>query len=211
VAFDYNTDRLKGDAIPKTWDDLLKPQYKGRIASSPYAGGMPYLASPQVWGLDKATAWGEKFAAQLGGLVPCPSDQHITDAEFDIFGPGCGDYLRIKALGAKGQPIDSFIPSDLAILAFSYLAVPVHAAHPNAGRLWTDYMMSRDAQDLLFEVTGQDFHKIPGSKSAPGVEQVQNGGGKVVEVDLDFFARDAAAGYDRNAASSLFVKMFTTK
>src|SRR5262249_48246598 len=33
----YNTSRLRGDLIPHTLQDLLRPEYKGRIASTPYA------------------------------------------------------------------------------------------------------------------------------------------------------------------------------
>jgi ABC-type Fe3+ transport system substrate-binding protein len=50
---------------------------------------------------------------------------------------------------AKGAPLDHVIPSDVALLSYWYLSVPKNAAHPNAARLFVDYMLGREAQDLL--------------------------------------------------------------
>src|SRR5262249_48105010 len=33
----YNTERVRGAQVPHTLQDLLKPEYKGRVASTPYA------------------------------------------------------------------------------------------------------------------------------------------------------------------------------
>jgi ABC-type Fe3+ transport system substrate-binding protein len=46
----YNSQRITGDLVPRTLQDLLKPQYRGRIASTPYASGFDRLAAPEVWG-----------------------------------------------------------------------------------------------------------------------------------------------------------------
>ena len=46
----YNSAKLKGGQVPKTMQDLLKPQFKGHLASTPYAAGFDYMASDEMWG-----------------------------------------------------------------------------------------------------------------------------------------------------------------
>lgn len=46
----YNTQRVAPGAVPRSMQDLLKPEYKGRIASTPYVAGFPDLGTPELWG-----------------------------------------------------------------------------------------------------------------------------------------------------------------
>src|SRR5262245_15904667 len=46
----YSSSRVSGDAVPRSMQDLLKPQYKGRIASTPYAANLDRLAATDLWG-----------------------------------------------------------------------------------------------------------------------------------------------------------------
>ncbi|HEY7067381.1 MAG TPA: ABC transporter substrate-binding protein [Chloroflexota bacterium] len=183
----YNTTRLSGDAVPATLQDLLKPQYKGRIASTPYAAGFPPLGSPEVWGEARLVDYVTKLADQIGGLIRCNEIDRLVSGEFDAFALDCG--VEFRRAQARGSPIGHVIPSDAATLVYWYVAVPRHAAHPAAAKLWVDYLMSREGQDILFEGEHTDHHRVPGSHVAPEVEALQARGVKFTEVDVAFVQR----------------------
>ena len=65
----YNTQRVSGAAVPRTLQDLLKPEFKGRIASTPYAAGFNRLASPEVWGEQRTLEYARALTEQVAGLT----------------------------------------------------------------------------------------------------------------------------------------------
>src|SRR5207237_451966 len=80
------------------------------------------------------------------------------------------DALRLKALGA---PAGHVVPSDAALIPYWYLAVPKNAAHPNAAKLFINYALSREAQDVLYDLDYTDHHLVPGSRSAAAIRQAE--------------------------------------
>ena len=62
----YNTKQVPADKVPKTYEDLLDPQWKGKMAW-PYANTGRYLfliSLRLAWGEDKAMAYFKKLAEQ---------------------------------------------------------------------------------------------------------------------------------------------------
>ena len=76
------------------------------------------------------------------------------------------------------------VPSDAAFLNRWYLTVPVNAAHPNAAKLWVNYLLSRSAQDILWKHELVDYAGVPGSHQAPRVDQLRQKGDKVYDTSL---------------------------
>src|SRR3989338_2521459 len=67
----YNTNAVKGADIPKSWDDVLNPKWKGKIATTPYPDMWAQLAEPQQWGEERVLNFVKRLAAlepQLGGI-----------------------------------------------------------------------------------------------------------------------------------------------
>src|SRR3712207_9168827 len=62
--------------------DLLKPQYKGRIASTPYAAGFDWLAAPEAWGEQRVLDYLAQFKEQVAGLIRCNEMERIANGEF---------------------------------------------------------------------------------------------------------------------------------
>ncbi|HEY7065387.1 MAG TPA: ABC transporter substrate-binding protein [Chloroflexota bacterium] len=182
----YNTERVRPDEVPKTLEDLLKPQYKGRIASTPYASGFDRLPVPELWGEQRTLDFVRRFADQLGGLIRCLETQRIVSGEFDMLALDCSPSNTLSAK-AKGAPVDYAILSDAPFAQLLYMAVPKNAAHPNAAKLWINYMLSREGQDVIYDTNFIDSHLVPGSKTAPWIAQLQAAGGKIMEIDLDFY------------------------
>ncbi|HEY7062108.1 MAG TPA: ABC transporter substrate-binding protein [Chloroflexota bacterium] len=191
----YNTARLSGAAVPTSMQDLLKPEYKGRIASTIYAANFDRLASPQLWGRDRTIDYVTKLADQVAGLARCGEPERVASGEFDLLALDCGAE-DAHSLQVKGAPVGHVIATDAALLSYWYLSVPRNAAHPNAAKLFVNYMMGREGQDLLYESDYLDHHLVPGSKTAPDVEKLQAAGVKFTENNVQFVQRDDASAVE---------------
>jgi iron(III) transport system substrate-binding protein len=192
----YNSARLTGEAIPRTMQDLLKPQYKGRIASTPYAANFDRLSTDALWGEQRAFQYTAQLADQLAGLIRCNETERVASGEFEIFALDCSQSNAI-ATKEKGAPVAFVIPSDAALLLYIYIAVPRTAPHPNAAKLWVNYMLSREVQDFLFESEFVDSHLVEGSKTAQEIERLQATGVKFFVSNIEFIQQNDVAEMGR--------------
>ena len=188
----YNSNKLKGDAIPGSMQDLLKPQYKGRIAATPYLAGFDVLATPEFWGLQKTLDYTRAFAGQVGGLIRCGETTRLVSGEFDILALECNQGTELKGK-AGGQPLDFVIPTDAAMYYYLNMAIPKNAPHPNAAKLFVSYMMTRQAQDIAYKLGYLDNNLLPGSHSAEDVKKLEDKGVTFHSLDLSFMLKQNAA------------------
>lgn len=182
----YNSRRVTGDAIPRRLQDLLAPQYKGRIASTAEAASFDRLALPEVWGRERTLEYTTRLADQIAGLIRCPAMDRLSTGEFDIMAISCNQRAPYAAK-AEGAPIDFLIPADAPMLIYLYLSVPRHAAHPNAAKLFIDYVLSREVQDAVYASDSSDSHLVPGSKSAADIDTVRATGVQFVVSNLESY------------------------
>ena len=154
MSFLVNTDVVKN--VPQDWSDLLKPEYKGQIAmtgdprksnqaySTVYAAGLGTggsLDNPQA-GLD--------FFAKLnkaGNLVPVISNNALV-AKGETPIRLTWDYLALAAQDEfKGNPKTTVVVPKSGRYAGIYLqAISKYAPHPNAAKLWMEYLYSDEGQ-----------------------------------------------------------------
>jgi iron(III) transport system substrate-binding protein len=198
----YNASKLTGDAVPRSLQDLLKPQYKGRIASTPYAANFDYLATDEMWGEQRTLAYLTSLAPQLAGLIRCNETDRLLTGEFDILAIDCTQSNTLQAM-AQGAPLGFVIPSDAPMLLPSYLMVPKNAAHPNAAQLWINYVLSREAQDVLYETERMDAHLLDGSKTARDLEPYRQAGIQFTITDAEYVLRQDEAQYNRARTRAL--------
>ena len=155
----YNSQRFSGAAVPCSLEDVLKPEYKGYVGATPYAAWFDHLAAPELWGLQRTTEYVARLADQASGLMRCNEEDRLLNGEFyprldcSQRGP-----LRLKA---RGAPMEFTVASDAPLIAPLYMAVPRNAAHPNAAKLWINYLLSREAQDVMLETSYVDSHLVP--------------------------------------------------
>jgi len=187
----YNSNKLKGAAIPTSMQDLLKPQYKGRIAATPYLAGFDVLATPEFWGLQRTLDFTKAFAGQVGGLVRCGETNRLVDGEFDVLALECNQRGELKGK-AQGQPIDFVIPSDAAMNYYLNMAIPKNAPHPNAAKLFANYMLTRQGQDIAYKLGYLDLNLLPGSHSEQDIKKLEDRGVKFHALDLAFLMKQNA-------------------
>jgi iron(III) transport system substrate-binding protein len=98
---------------------------------------------------------------------------------------------------AQGQPVDFTLAADVPLVSTFYLTIPRGAPHPATAKLWIDYVLSREGQDILYDLDGQDNVDVPGSKMARDIAALEAGGRSFIHIDVDFNTRNDPTELDR--------------
>jgi iron(III) transport system substrate-binding protein len=154
VLLGYNTNLVKGQPIPRTYNDLLQPRWKGRKISvdDTYATFLQGLFS--AWGKDKALDYLKKLAEQ-DPVVMRGSTVRVQLAAAGEF-PLVIAYANIvQYLAEKGAPVD-WVPLEPAVISVNTVMAGAKAIHPNAAKLFIDFALSKEGQEKLW-----DFQRIP--------------------------------------------------
>jgi iron(III) transport system substrate-binding protein len=151
----YNTDKVKKDELPATWDDLIRdPRWRG--------GELALTNNPNTWMLGLwgtfGDAWGEKFTRDLFETVqPQRRKEGLTAltalavaGEFTASLPS-PEWVA-QRYASKGAPLSYHCPSPVPTDG-SQIAVLEKAPHPNAARLFVNWMISREGQISQYAAT----------------------------------------------------------
>lgn len=149
VIMAYNKNILPPDKAPKAWADLLRPELKGRklIIQDSAAGtsfNQMYLLEKRL-GADFMRKWGQQepvivaTSAQLIDMLV--RGEALVGATVDHF--------RAFEPDAAKAGIVGIYPSEGMPLAIAPIAILRNAPHPNAARLFIDYVLSEEGQNML--------------------------------------------------------------
>jgi len=190
VGIVYNSTRLTPQTAPTSLQDLLKPEYKGRIGTTPYAALFDRLVSPELWGEQRTLDYMTQFAGYIGGLIGCSDYDRILSGEFDMLAIACNLGQARTRQVRNGEPLAWVVPSDAAMIQYWYMAVPRTASHPNAAKLWINYMLTREAQDILYAASSLDHYLVEGSQFAAEVKRLEAAGIQIHHVGTEFIQRN---------------------
>jgi len=146
----YNTDLVKSDQVPDTWNDLLKPDNRGRLELLDPRAAPAYLSQVQMWN-DKL---GPDFVRELGAARPTlsqssvPGAQALAAGEKAFLFPTLGNFLQ--PLIDQGAPIKTKV-LDPTTGVEQHLAISARAPHPNAAKLFEDWILSPEGQDAVVD------------------------------------------------------------
>ena len=176
VGISYNSRLVKGDDVPKSMEDVFKPKFKGKIASTPYATGLYQFAADDMLGRERMTDYTRRLAAHIGGLMLCNAQERIASGEFLMLVFDCGhdDALRMTR---KGAPVKQATIKEISRVNVMYLGVPKHAQHPNAATLFVNFMNTAEGQKLQWDLGGHDLHIYPEANTRKPVLDIVKGGG----------------------------------
>jgi iron(III) transport system substrate-binding protein len=191
---------------PERLDDFLKPQWKGKIASTPYSAGFDVLLAEDVWGKDKTVNYVRALSKQITGLIRCGEAERIATGEYLALVMDCTgqDALQWKE---KGAPLEQMMPLDAAQQRYYYFAVPKNVQHPNAARLYALFTMTEEGQKLAYDTWKTDLHFLPGSKMGKMVEDYKSRGVNFKEVTTAWYQQHP----EIDAGKSELIKILTTK
>lgn len=156
---------VKPDIVesPKDWEDLLKPEYKGKVAmagdvlksnqsvQTVLASGLARTGGD----ITKAAEAGLQFWKEMnesGNFIPVIADQgKIAQRETLIVMEW--DYLALANRDAlAGNPELEIIVPASGVLAGPYAGgISAYAPHPYAARLWWEFVMSDEGQNLYLK------------------------------------------------------------
>ncbi|MGE5139177.1 MAG: ABC transporter substrate-binding protein [Rudaea sp.] len=154
LAFEVNSDVAK--TLPQDWSDLLKPDYKSQVAlsgdprQSTQAILSVYAAALANGGSLDNVQPGLDYFAKLnkeGNLVPVISTNALV-AKGETPVRLTWDYNALAHRDqVKGNPkIDVVIPKSGQIGGVYVQAISAFAPHPNAAKLWMEYLYSDEGQ-----------------------------------------------------------------
>ena len=194
IGFGSNGDFLKkaGVPAPASWEDLLKPAFKGQVAIAfPYTSGTSYTVLAtlvQMMGEDKAFEYWRKLHPSIhhydkSGSAP------VTQAGLGEVGIAVSFSHDIIAKGsAKGYPIAITFPKEGTGFEIGAMSLVKGGPEPELAKKFVDWALSVRAQNLM-----QQWFRIPLNPKA----EVAKGAVKADQVKLINF--DAVkAGDDRD-------------
>jgi iron(III) transport system substrate-binding protein len=142
---------------PKNWPDLLDPKWKGRVAT----GHPAFSGCTGIWALALRKKYGWEFFEKLAKNNPRigrSGNDPVTlvNAGECLVGPAPANSAFQQV--DKGNPIVPVYPTDGATLCVGPSAVMASAPHPNAARLFMEWLMSDDFAKLSVANHGDPVH-----------------------------------------------------
>ncbi|MGE4045748.1 MAG: ABC transporter substrate-binding protein [Acetobacteraceae bacterium] len=176
----YNTDKVKGDDVPRKWTDLLNPKWKGKVAT----GHPAFSGCTGVWALSLKKVYGWEFFEKLAKNNPRIGRSAIDpvtlmSAGEAVIGPASAN-TAYPAVG-KGNPVAIQHPEDGLVLCVTPSAIPANAPHPNAARLFMEFMLG-DVYSSMLAVDGTEPIRV-GVPAKDGVPPL--GTQKVIPLTVD--------------------------
>ena len=162
LAFEVNTDLVKNP--PKDWKDLLKPEYQGKIAlaGDPRTSNQAFLTVAAA-----AVANGGSFSNIMPGLDFFKKMNEAGNFVPIIAVPGTvasgetpitvrWDYnaLSNRDKSAGNPNIGVIIPATGVVAGVYIQGISAYAPHPNAARLYMEYLYSDEGQLLWLKGYG---------------------------------------------------------
>ena len=167
-TFTYNGTLVHKDQVPHNFAGLFRPEWKGKLASTPYAAGFDELALQE--GDDKIRPIVEKIAEWSGGLIRCGDYDRIASGEFIGLAIDCGQ-VNPQYMVENGGPVDVSLLDDGLGTELTYLSVPKTSAHPNLAKLFIAFVMTPEGQAILDKYEHATSHVYPGT---PAFERAQS-------------------------------------
>ncbi len=185
----YNKKLVNEAEKPKAWKDVLDPKWKGKVAyadasksGSSYTLLVTWLT---IYGKNEA---GWKFVEDL--LRQCKvlpkssmTYQGVANGEYPIgltFEQAAFEYLK------GGAPIGLIYPAEGTAITLDGSAIIKNAPHPNAAKLFLDFTVSKEMQELMVDKFGRrSVRKDVGSPAGlPTLDTI-----KAINYDLDYAAK----------------------
>ena len=199
-ALVYNTKKLKPADLPKGWEDVTNPKYKGNVAlDDPMRAGplsTQLAAFKDLWKDDA------RFARFVRGLKALGVPVHkstsamfrlLISGEYAVGEPALlHDVVEEKE---KGSPID-LVKTAPPIVFARYAGIYAKAAHPNAARLLAEWLISKEGQATLDSVGREASRK--GFQSKTSIEHAYPKGTKAIAVNDKTFLEDPKKWLDTN-------------
>ena len=200
MALSYNTRKLKAEDLPKSWEHVTDPKYKGMVAlddplrAGPLSGMLAGLK--EYW---KDDARWTKFIRGLRALnvtvhkSTSAMFRLLIAGEYSISMPSLlHDVIEEKE---KKTPVD-FVKNAAPVISAQQLGIYGKAPHINAAKLFAEWMITPEGQ-LAVAAVGREVSR-KGIKSKASVEYAWGGAVKPIPIVNKAFSENPRKWLDEN-------------
>ena len=146
----YNTRLVPSADAPKTWEDLLKPQYKGKMA-------LPATPTTSAeWLGILLTSYGEDFVRKLGRqdiriyrMAARALQNLVMSGEVPIAARASNAHVAEDR--KKNAPVEWVAPGPVAVTSV-VVALAARPPHPHAAMLMIDFLVSEEGQKMYKQI-----------------------------------------------------------
>jgi len=146
----YNTQLVARDQAPRSWEDLLDPRWKNQIALDEENYSW-YGALSVKWGKEKTQRYMRALARQNVQLRSGQTliAQLMAAGEFPV---AMVLAHRIEKMKEQGAPVEWVTTLDPVTASLHPIGIAAKAPHPNAAKLFIDFILSVEGQRLLLSI-----------------------------------------------------------
>ena len=181
LVITQNTKALPESEGPKSWNDLLDPKYKGKIAfTDPANSGSAYSTVTMLvdlWGGGDA-GW-KKVKALLANV------KMLNRSSLVFQGVGNGEYplgISLEYAGylwaSNGAPVKTIYPAEGTYAAMEGCAIIKGGPNPESAKKFVDWINRKDVRETILKATFRrparrdlDLSNLPGRM--PGLDKVK--------------------------------------
>jgi iron(III) transport system substrate-binding protein len=181
----YNTAMIPEKDRPRDWPELLDPKWKGKFGIDEEEFEW-YGTLIDYWGREKAGKYMRALAAQQPTLRRGHNllAQLLAAGEFPV---AIVFPFEIEQLKRRGAPVEWSNASDPIVTSINVVAHSVKAPHPNAAKVFINYILSEEGQTIIKNVSRVPLR--PGVK--PTVAKLDQSTLKIHYVPADMFRKIA--------------------
>jgi iron(III) transport system substrate-binding protein len=190
----WHTKTVKREDVPKTYEELLHPKWKGgQISLDTEAYGM-FEGLKGAWGKEKALAYFKRLAQQEP-VIKRGNTERVQLAVAGEYALIIAYNQTIQRMTSRGAPID-WLALEPAVTQVNPVMIAAKSPHPNAARLFYDFIISKEGQEML-----RGMQRIPVRKDVePDPPRLFRGFKYVIENPEDY--------EDFNASVKQYLEIF---
>lgn len=150
----YNTNLVPPERVPKKWEDLLDPWWKGKICLNAISHTSWYSLIWKAWGPQKASDFLKTLVqtnrARMTGQFASAGTQMVASGECsaDIPQAGYQTYQFAKKKAPVGWAILEPVP-----VAFGQIQIIKGSPAVNSAKIYLNWLLSREGQEVYGRVT----------------------------------------------------------
>jgi iron(III) transport system substrate-binding protein len=183
-----NTKQLPEAQGPRTWSDLLKPEYKGKVAFTDPANSGSAYSNVTMW----AQMWGNNDAAWEKVSQVIANTRVLNRSSLVFQGVGNGEFalgISLEYAGylwaSNGAPVKVIYPTDGTVAQMEGVAIIKGGPNAENAKQFVDYVSRKDVREAILKLAFRrparqdlDLSKLPGAM--PQLSDV-----KLVDYDED--------------------------
>jgi iron(III) transport system substrate-binding protein len=149
----YNPRLMRRESIPKTWEDLLRPEFKGKKFVMDIEPAAVAALTP-AWGLEKVLTFARRLKEQepIWGRGHSRMLASLAAGEYALHGgTNYNSVMRLKIKNPKVE-VEPVLAEPVPARLHEATGILDTAKNPRAALLWVEHLTSPEAQKFLDEI-----------------------------------------------------------